>query len=226
MSRQYIDLTGRRYGRLTVIDFSRRGNNKVYWNCECDCGNTKEVSSSHLGSGTTKSCGCLKRETSRKTRTNHGLSKGTDGKVTRLFQIWGAMKKRCTNPNDKSYKNYGARGITFHEDWSEYINFHNWAMANGYENGLSIERVDNDGDYEPVNCKWIELADQARNRRSSVFVDYKGERMLAMDLDKRMNFPEGTIKRRMDLGWSLEKSVNEPLGKGRNIKKCHSNYTN
>jgi hypothetical protein len=156
-----MDLTGQRYGRLVVMerDFSKR---TTAWKCQCDCGNTTIVTSKHLRSkgASTKSCGCLQREGN----PTHRKSK------TRLYNIYYSMKKRCYNPQDEHFKYWGARGIKICDEWlgkDGFIHFYDWAMANGYSDELSIDRKNNDGDYEPSNCRCATAYEQVHNRRVS-----------------------------------------------------------
>lgn len=153
MSR-YKDMKGQKYGSLTVVSFSHMDkHNSANWKCICECGAFKTVSRPHLTSGDIKSCGCLKRE------INHKQSS------SKLYYVWVAMIDRCRNPNNKSYKYYGARGIKVCEDWSDFREFHLWAEESGYSEDLTIERKDVDGDYHPSNCEWIPFSDQAKNKR-------------------------------------------------------------
>lgn len=152
-----LELTGKTFGRLTVIkrqSVTRWGN--VTWLCKCSCGNTHVVASDKLVTGKTKSCGCLAKETHTKQLTKHGL---TIGGKPRTFIIWSGIKARCLNPLSVSYKSYGARGIKICKEWLSFQNFHNWAISNGYKDNLSIDRIDVNEDYSPENCRWVTVAE-------------------------------------------------------------------
>ena len=155
------DLTGKKFGKLTVIKYY--GSNKygrALWLCVCDCGNTKIARGGTLISNATKSCGCYNSESAKKRFTKHNLSN------TKLYKVWQGMKTRCYDKNFIYYCNYGARGITICDEWkNNFMTFYNWAMANGYKEGLTIDRINNDGIYEPSNCKWSTRAEQNRNKR-------------------------------------------------------------
>lgn len=156
---------GNRYGRLFVKE--RVLNNKrgdAMWNCLCDCGNTCVVSGKNLRNGHAQSCGCLLSEKSRE-RMAHMLSKHGDS-GTKLHRIWRGIKERCLNKACKSYPDYGGRGTTICEEWlNSFEAFRDWALANGYRDGLTIDREDNDGNYCPENCRWVTRSENSKKTR-------------------------------------------------------------
>jgi len=168
-----LQLDGATFSRLTVIERVRGGQRFVMWKCLCECGNETIVSSGHLRSGHTKSCGCLKKDNSasmiRSLNTTHGM------RNTRLYTIWSSMIQRCENPKHKSYAVYGGRGITVYPQWKEFNSFFSWAMSSGYQDSLTIDRENNELGYSPENCRWATLITQANNRRTNVNISFKGK---------------------------------------------------
>lgn len=212
-----VDLTGKRFGRLTVIEQAgRTKNGRVKWKCICDCGKEAIVAGSCLTSGHTKSCGCLQPQRRAETLTKHGL------RHTKLYGIRCSMIKRCFNVNDKGYKDYGGRGIKVCDEWlgeSGVVNFYNWAMQSGYKEGLSIDRIDNDGDYCPENCRWATDIEQANNKRNNAFITYKDETHTISEWCRIKGISVKTFRSRLSLGWSIENALAIPVNKNKAHRK-------
>jgi hypothetical protein len=172
-----IDLTGKRFGRLEVIEIApRKKGENIKYLCKCDCGNTKVAYKNDLKRGFVRSCGCLQHEVLVESHTKHNLC------GTNIYNVYNNMKARCYNPNNHKYARYGGRGITICQEWlgqNGFINFSKWAFENGYQEKsgkekLTLDRINNDGNYEPSNCRWTDYKTQARNRSSCHYVTLNG----------------------------------------------------
>lgn len=212
-----IDLTGQRFGRLTVIGKSdRSGNRRTYWKCICDCGKECEVRSSHLRSGSTKSCGCYGIERRSEARRIHGMSRKP------LYICHWSMIERCENPSVRNYANYGGRGISVCEEWHDFSNFMKWALENGYKEGLTIERIDVDGNYCPENCRWADYQEQANNKRNNRRISCNGKNLTLAEWERETGISQSLIRARIErLGWTEEEAVTIPAGE-RNYKRIPS----
>lgn len=207
-----IDLTGQRFGRLVVVRYVGRSRGKKnLWLCKCDCGNEKIVAVDKLHSGNTKSCGCLQREVHRKCRMTHGKSD------TKLYLVWREMITRTENQNAERYGIYGGRGISICGEWrNDFQSFYDWAIQNGYKEGLTVDRIDVNGNYEPDNCRWITPYEQSRNLRKNVRITYSGKTMILKDWAKEIGIDYNTLwKRIRKSGWTVEEALETPVGQRR-----------
>lgn len=196
-----IDLTGQKFGRLTVIKRAENKSGQTMWLCRCECGNERFVCGGNLKSGHTKSCGCLNNEMiGNLNKTHHKYN-------TRLHGIWAAMKSRCYNPKNNRFKNYGGKGIEVCEDWQSFKPFYDWAMANGYREDLTLDRKDGNKNYCPENCRWATQEEQQNNRSNNHLITYNGETHTLAQWAKLKNINSATLAARLKKGWSTEKAM-------------------
>lgn len=211
MARKRIDVNeyiGNKYGRLTVVEYLGviNGNSKVL--CRCECGNERSVRVAELKNGHTKSCGCFQKEVASTRIKRHGEAK------TRLYRIWTKIKDRCYNERNDRYESYGGRNITVCDEWrNNYESFRNWALNNGYKDGLSIDRIDVNGNYEPSNCRWATVAEQNRNKRNNHYLTYKGETLPIVGWAERTGIKPSTLYARLDYGWDVGRAITTPVQK-------------
>ncbi len=204
-------LVGKTFGRLTVLALDHKNERlKPYWRCLCKCGAEKVIRGDALTSGATRSCGCFNKEVAVRTgrlRGNMNVKHGGEG--TRLYTIWRRMKERCLNPNHVHYANYGGRGIKICQEWlSDFATFRAWAVACGYSDDLSLDRIDNDSGYSPANCRWASGKAQGRNRRNNRVIEGK---CLAEWAEVAL-VSESAIARRLKKGWPIHDACFIPPG--------------
>ncbi len=197
-----VDRTGHVYGRLTVVRFSHKENRISFWHVVCSCGNKAVVRGKDMKSKNTRSCGCLSGE-SRKTAKKHGKT------YTRSYITWVNMKTRCLNLNNDRYKDYGGRGIRICKKWMLFEGFYE-DMGERPE-GLTLERIDNNGNYELGNCKWSNPREQANNTRTNRILKHDGLFLTVAQWEEKLSFSRGVICARLKLGWSTEKALTTPI---------------
>lgn len=205
-----LDLTGKKFGRLTVIKRVENNKwNKAQWLCKCDCGNEIIARCDYLVQNRTTSCGCYNRDV----KTKHNKYK------TRLYNILKGMKRRCYNKNDEFYKWYGGRGIKICDEWlSDFMNFYNWAIANGYDENAprgkcTIDRIDVNGDYEPSNCRFVTNKKQQNNRNDNCYITYKNQTHTLAEWSEILNIRYSRLFWRIKKGWDVEKAFTTPVRK-------------
>ena len=195
-------LIGKHIGLLTILSIQRKSG-RTLCDCMCDCGNRHIVRKDHLLSGKIVSCGCYQNAIRGKSSVTHGMSQ------TRLYKIWKGMINRCRYD---VFTNYKGRGITVCDEWQSFETFYEWAMTHGYRDDLSIDRIDNNGDYSPLNCRWANRKEQALNRRSNAFITCNGVTRHISEWDKDIGAAKsGRVRTRLNAGWSVEKAVTIPV---------------
>lgn len=198
-----LDLTGRTFGRWTVLSYYGVINEKRYWLCRCSCGTERRVSAAHLKRGKSTNCGCQRKETMARNHLTHGMS------FTSTYRIWAAMITRCTNKNTHAFPRYGGRGISVCDRWQH--DFQNFLDDMGLRPSTkySIDRIDNDLGYEPSNCRWATATEQARNKRDTHWITAFNERKALIDWieDPRCIVSRMTVERRIKKGMSPEQAM-------------------
>ena len=211
------DWIGVKFNNLEIIGIEHKPK-KWIWRCRCDCGNETACAPYKVIHGKTKSCGCMKadraREMTQKYRIKHG------GRHERLYHTWIGMRKRCRDPKDKDYGNYGGRGINICDEWyNDYAAFRSWASSNGYSEGLTIDRIDVNGDYCPDNCRWATLSEQGRNKRCNKLIEINGEVKTLADWCDIYHMPYYPVHQRIHIrGWDAERALTTPIQKRKSSK--------
>lgn len=201
------DIIGKKFGKLTVMSRAEdyvapSGRHYVRFNCMCDCGNEICTNSDAIRRGKTTSCGCLRKEITSKRQKTHGESK------SKLYGVWCSMRSRCENQNDKHYAEYGGRNVSVCQEWNQsFESFRSWAYQNGYEEGLTIDRIDNNSDYSPFNCRWVDMKVQANNRRSNRQIYFNGETHTIKEWSEIIGIPYKTLHNRIYSGWDVETAL-------------------
>ena len=203
MGKPLVDLTGKQIGYWAVLERAKNKGNHAQWLCRCKCGNERVVIGIVLRDERSRSCGCLHRQACIDRSTKHGAA--NRGKTTRTYQAWSSMMKRCNNPKALDFGYYGGRGIKVCERWREYENFL-FDMGEKPE-GLSLGRIDNDGNYEPSNCRWETGTQQGRNKRNNRYLEFNGERLTVLEWSERLNIPYNRLMNRLWRGWSADKTL-------------------
>lgn len=215
---KFKDLTGQKFGRLTVIERAPNKGKRTMWKCVCSCPKKTVciVGGGNLVRGHHQGCGCVMKDKNAKMHLKHGFNKRNDRKG--IYSTWATMKARCYNPKNQKYYRYGGRGITVCPEWLDkengFINFYNYVseLPHFGEKGYTLNRIDNDGNYEPGNVEWSDDVTQANNRRTSHFISYNGETHTIAEWAKILNMNYGTLSRRINvLKWSIEKALNTPV---------------
>jgi hypothetical protein len=203
------DITGKRFGRWTVLHIYEPNHRR--WVCRCECGNTKSILRSTLVCGESKSCGCSRSEWCRDANITHGHTARTliGAPNTATYTVWRNMLARCSKPTNSGYHRYGGRGISVCQSWEDFESF---LSDMGHKpKGKSLDRINNDGDYSPENCRWATVAEQSRNQSRNRPVTWMGETMILPDWETKLGIPRKALIARRDKGWSVERMFTQPF---------------
>lgn len=204
--RKVIDLTGKKYGRLTVIKHvGKDKHNNAIWECKCACGNIINIRGATLRTGRAKSCGCLHKEMTKQLAKNnitHNMSN------TRLYRVWQNIKSRCYYKQNNRYKYYGGRGIKVCDEWlNNFKSFYDWSISNGYQDNLTIDRINVNSNYEPNNCRWVNQKTQQRNKRNNKTYTVNGETLCLSEWCEKLNLNYNTVSTRLHRNYTIEKAL-------------------
>lgn len=216
MPRKGQDLTGLTFGRLTALGYIHRGSDR-FWHCRCECGAERWIVTGSLTSGRTRSCGCLPHRRSglpRKVST-HGQAR--KGATTRTFRIWKSMLSRCSNPNGPDFHRYGGRGITVCDEWKKFVKFRH--DMGDCPPTMEIDRINNDGNYEPGNCRWATRKEQTRNTSFNRHMTLNGTTKCVSEWSELLGIAQTTLNARLRYGWSDERALTEPVDHSKNPKR-------
>lgn len=207
-----IDMTGKKFNRLTVIKrVYREGCKKVLWLCKCDCGELDIVEGYALRNDKVKSCGCLREEAVKAKSITHGLAH------TPIYNVWCSMKARCMNSNNEHYSDYGGRGIKVCDEWRhDFTSFYNWAIENGFNEGLTLDRKNVNGNYEPSNCRWVDMQTQQNNRRDNRKIKFEDEEYSISEFARKLSLPYDYVYARLARDYKSERQ----RSKERKENKC------
>lgn len=202
----FIDLTGKKFNKLTLLKFVEIKNKRTYWLCQCECSKKIIVRSDSVTSGKTQSCGCLHNTKN----IRHGHSRSNTVGNTPMYHTWQDMLSRCRNPNHIEYKNYGGRGIKVCKRWLKFENF--LEDIGDRPSGRTIDRIDNNKGYFKLNCRWATIKEQSRNKRNNVFINYKNENKCLQDWADQYNMHSGTLWCRIfRKNMSIERALTTPV---------------
>ena len=212
---QLLNIANEKYGMLTVLAEVEKPKHLAtqarYWLCRCDCGNEKVFLMGALRTGNTKSCGCNKGNFCSQKALGHGHSTIRNGKSL-TYESWTAMRSRCNNPKQASYKNYGGRGIKICDEWNNSFEAFLKDMGERPSSQYSLERIDNNGNYCPGNCKWASLVEQANNKSTNRIISFGGKTMTFAQWSRFLGIDERTLRARINrYGWSIEKAFTTPI---------------
>jgi hypothetical protein len=217
---------GTRYGRLVVIKEVEprkvsRGHDRQFL-CKCDCGNMVVTLLRSLRFGRTSSCGCKQRESATSIGGSKRICPNNDT-ARRIYSIWRGMKSRCYCKANSTYDNYGGKGISVCDEWrNEFLAFYRWSMEHGYKDGLTIDRIDGRGNYEPSNCRWATMKVQANNTKKNVLITHGGETHTVTEWSRITGINRTTLQLRMKNGWDDDMLFSKPMLGGKRIKgQCY-----
>jgi hypothetical protein len=205
MSKKMIDIVGQKFNKWLVVEFHCYVpmTGVTFWLCQCECGTVRSVRQGALKIGSSKSCGCSRR----------GLRAVNGFSGHRLYRIWMGILKRCNHINNVSYHYYGGRGIEVCNKWLVFDNFIKWGLENGYDDKLTLDRIDNNGNYEPSNCRWADRKTQSRNKRNNRLLTFNGKTQCVFAWAEELNIKHSTIFNRLERGWTPEKALTQLIEK-------------